>query len=192
MVRAAIPKHDHNWLDPDTVVSPGSWDAALRAAGAALYAVDQVMAGKVDNAFCAVRPPGHHAEPSRAMGFCLFNNVAIAALHARAKPWRRARGRGRFRRASRQRHASRVLDRQGSVLRLDASDAALSRHRRARRDRRRQYLQCAAEARRRQRSLPRRLRDVASCRRSTISRPTFSSSPPASMPISATRWRRSA
>ncbi len=85
MVRAAIPKHDHAWLDPDTVVSPGSWEAALRATGAMLYAVDQVMEGKADNAFCAVRPPGHHAEPSRAMGFCLFNSVAVAALHARAK-----------------------------------------------------------------------------------------------------------
>jgi acetoin utilization deacetylase AcuC-like enzyme len=83
-VRAAIPKRDHNWLDPDTVVSPGSWDAALRATGAAVYAVDLVMAGAADNAFCAVRPPGHHAEPSRAMGFCLFNTVAVAALHARA------------------------------------------------------------------------------------------------------------
>ena len=85
MVRAAIPKRDHAWLDPDTVVSPGSWEAALRATGAALHAVDQVMAGKAKNAFCAVRPPGHHAEPSRAMGFCLFNTVAVAALHARAK-----------------------------------------------------------------------------------------------------------
>jgi acetoin utilization deacetylase AcuC-like enzyme len=83
-VRAAIPKRDHNWLDPDTVVSPESWDAALRATGAAVYAVDQVIAGAADNAFCAVRPPGHHAEPSRAMGFCLFNTVAVAALHARA------------------------------------------------------------------------------------------------------------
>jgi acetoin utilization deacetylase AcuC-like enzyme len=85
MVEASIPKRDHQWLDPDTVVSPGSWEAALRATGASIYAVDQVMAGNVDNAFCAVRPPGHHAEPSRAMGFCLFNTVAIAALHARAK-----------------------------------------------------------------------------------------------------------
>ena len=85
MVRAAIPARDHAWLDPDTVVSPGSWEAALRATGATIYAVDQVMAGKADNAFCAVRPPGHHAEPSRAMGFCLFNSVAVAALHARAK-----------------------------------------------------------------------------------------------------------
>jgi acetoin utilization deacetylase AcuC-like enzyme len=84
MVRASIPARDHNWLDPDTVVSPGSWEAALRATGAGIHAVDQVMAGNVDNAFCAVRPPGHHAEPSRAMGFCLFNSIAIAALHARA------------------------------------------------------------------------------------------------------------
>jgi acetoin utilization deacetylase AcuC-like enzyme len=83
-IRAAIPKRDHNWLDPDTVVSPGSWEAALRAAGAAIYAVDQVVAGNAENAFCAARPPGHHAEPARAMGFCLFNAVAIAALHARA------------------------------------------------------------------------------------------------------------
>jgi acetoin utilization deacetylase AcuC-like enzyme len=85
MVQATIPKRDHKWLDPDTLVSPGSWEAALRAAGASLHAVDQVIDGKADNAFCAVRPPGHHAEPSRAMGFCLFNSVAIAALHARAK-----------------------------------------------------------------------------------------------------------
>ena len=84
MVQAAIPVRDHAWLDPDTIVSPGSWEAALRATGAATYAVDQVMTGTADNAFCAVRPPGHHAEPARAMGFCLFNSVAVAALHARA------------------------------------------------------------------------------------------------------------
>jgi acetoin utilization deacetylase AcuC-like enzyme len=84
MVQAEIPKQHHNWLDPDTVVSPGSWEAVLRATGAVIHAVDQVAGGEADNAFCAIRPPGHHAEPSRAMGFCLFNSVAVAALHARA------------------------------------------------------------------------------------------------------------
>ncbi len=69
-------------LDFDTVLSPGSGEAALRAAGAVCAAVDAVAAGEARNAFCAVRPPGHHAEPARAMGFCLFNNVAIGALHA--------------------------------------------------------------------------------------------------------------
>ena len=83
-VLAAIPTRDHNWLDPDTIVSPRSLEAALRATGAAVHAVDRVMAGAAKNAFCAVRPPGHHAEPARAMGFCLFNTVAVAALHARA------------------------------------------------------------------------------------------------------------
>lgn len=71
-------------IDPDTAMSPGSGEAALRAAGAAIRGVDLVMAGKAANAFCAVRPPGHHAAPGRAMGFCLFNNVAIGAAHARA------------------------------------------------------------------------------------------------------------
>ncbi|MBC7857693.1 MAG: histone deacetylase family protein, partial [Burkholderiaceae bacterium] len=59
-----------------------SWNAALRAAGAAVAATDAVIEGELDNAFCAIRPPGHHARPSRPMGFCLFNNVAIAARHA--------------------------------------------------------------------------------------------------------------
>ncbi|HEY4113643.1 MAG TPA: histone deacetylase family protein [Rhizomicrobium sp.] len=72
------------FIDGDTVMSPASADAALHAAGAAIAAVDAVMRGEVKNAFCAVRPPGHHAERDRAMGFCLFNNVAVAALHARA------------------------------------------------------------------------------------------------------------
>ena len=72
-------------LDYDTHMSPGSWEAALRAAGAGIRAVDAVMGGEVNTAFCAVRPPGHHAEPMRAMGFCLFNNAAIAARHAMAE-----------------------------------------------------------------------------------------------------------
>ena len=71
-------------LDPDTVISAGSAEAALRAAGAVIAAVDLVLEGSLKNAFCAVRPPGHHAERGRSMGFCLFNNVAVGALHARA------------------------------------------------------------------------------------------------------------
>lgn len=81
-VKAAIPESGYAFIDPDTVVSPGSWEAALRAAGAVCAAVEAVMRGEADNAFCAIRPPGHHAEPNRAMGFCLFNNVAIAARYA--------------------------------------------------------------------------------------------------------------
>ena len=69
-------------LDPDTVLSPDSAEAGLRAAGAAVAAVDAVLGGDTTRAFCAVRPPGHHATNDTAMGFCLFNNVAIAALHA--------------------------------------------------------------------------------------------------------------
>jgi acetoin utilization deacetylase AcuC-like enzyme len=71
-------------LDEDTVISPGSAEAALRAAGAVVAAVDAVLAGDAGHAFCAVRPPGHHAMPERAMGFCLFDNVAVAAAHALA------------------------------------------------------------------------------------------------------------
>jgi acetoin utilization deacetylase AcuC-like enzyme len=72
-------------LDPDTHVSPGSVTAAFLAAGAGIEAVTAVMKGSADAAFAVVRPPGHHAEPDRAMGFCLFNNVAVAAAHARTK-----------------------------------------------------------------------------------------------------------
>jgi acetoin utilization deacetylase AcuC-like enzyme len=75
----AIPKQGEHYLDHDTVLSPGSKQAAFRAVGAVCDAVDKVMTEKADNAFCAVRPPGHHAEPDMAMGFCLFNNIAIAA-----------------------------------------------------------------------------------------------------------------
>ncbi len=80
---SAIPEEGYARLDADTIVSPGSGAAALRAAGALVAAVDAVMAGQCGNAFCAVRPPGHHAEAERSMGFCLFNNVAIGAAHAR-------------------------------------------------------------------------------------------------------------
>lgn len=73
------------WIDGDTVMSQGSWEAALRAVGAGLLCVDEVMSGNVANAFAQVRPPGHHAETNRAMGFCMFSNAAIAGLYARAK-----------------------------------------------------------------------------------------------------------
>jgi acetoin utilization deacetylase AcuC-like enzyme len=80
---AAVPESGHRGIDADTILSPASGRAALRAAGAVVAAVDAVIAGEADNAFCAVRPPGHHAEPGRAMGFCLFNNIAVGALRAR-------------------------------------------------------------------------------------------------------------
>ena len=73
---------EHFAVDPDTTVGIGTLQAALRSAGAAVAATDAVLSGRVDNAFCAVRPPGHHATRDQAMGFCFFNNVAVAARHA--------------------------------------------------------------------------------------------------------------
>jgi acetoin utilization deacetylase AcuC-like enzyme len=81
MLEASSPAHGIHHLDPDTAMSPGTWQAALRAAGAGVMATDIVMRGEAPNAFCAVRPPGHHAERARAMGFCFFNNIAVAARH---------------------------------------------------------------------------------------------------------------
>ncbi|MBE2264442.1 MAG: histone deacetylase family protein [Burkholderiaceae bacterium] len=75
----------HTMVDPDTSLNIHTWQAALRAAGAAIAATDAVMAGELSNAFCAVRPPGHHACRDQAMGFCFFNNVAIAAKYALAR-----------------------------------------------------------------------------------------------------------
>lgn len=85
ILKQAVPQDEARYLDADTVMSPESWEAINRAAGAGVEAVDQVMAGNVRNAFCAVRPPGHHAEQDRAMGFCFFNNIAVAAHYAKAK-----------------------------------------------------------------------------------------------------------
>lgn len=82
MIRDAIPDSGISRIDNDTVASPGSWEAALRGLGAANAAIDAVMTDQAQNAFCAIRPPGHHAERTTAMGFCLFNNVVIAARHA--------------------------------------------------------------------------------------------------------------
>ena len=80
----AAPKTGMVQLDADTRMNPGTWEASMRAVGAATAAVDAVMLGEADNAFVATRPPGHHAERATAMGFCFFNNVAIAACHAKA------------------------------------------------------------------------------------------------------------
>lgn len=84
-VREAIPEEGLARIDADTSVSPKSWDAALTAIGAANAAVDAVFAGEASNVFVASRPPGHHAEKTAAMGFCLFNNAAIAARHAQRR-----------------------------------------------------------------------------------------------------------
>jgi len=81
-LRAATPATGLHWLDPDTAMNPNTLDAALHAAGAVVTAVDLVMTGQAISAFCAVRPPGHHAGPGTAMGFCFFNNVSVGAAHA--------------------------------------------------------------------------------------------------------------
>ena len=84
-LRDASPSSGLVQIDADTSMSPGSFEAALRAAGGGIYAVDEVMAGRVANAFVATRPPGHHTETARPMGFCLFNNAAISARHAQKR-----------------------------------------------------------------------------------------------------------
>ena len=81
----ASPTNGLHFLDPDTALNPHTVEAAFHAAGAVVKAVDLAIAGECETAFCAVRPPGHHAERSRAMGFCLFNNVAVGAAHAMAQ-----------------------------------------------------------------------------------------------------------
>ena len=82
MIDAAIPRQGYARLDPDTVISSGTLQAAKRAAGSVILAVDQLMGGQMRNAFCSVRPPGHHAESDRALGFCIYSNIAIGVKHA--------------------------------------------------------------------------------------------------------------
>jgi len=84
-IRDASPTEGLVQLDADTSMSPGSFEAALHAVGGAMHAVDEVVSKKAANAFCVMRPPGHHAERTRPMGFCIFNQAAIAARHARTK-----------------------------------------------------------------------------------------------------------
>jgi acetoin utilization deacetylase AcuC-like enzyme len=81
-IKRSSPEHGIVHLDPDTAMNPHTWQAALRAAGSGPLAVDLVMKGEVENAFCSVRPPGHHAERTNPMGFCFFNNIGVAARHA--------------------------------------------------------------------------------------------------------------
>lgn len=81
-IRSMAPESGYARLDPDTVISPDTLQAARRAAGAVVAAVDLVINGEMESAFCGVRPPGHHAESNRAMGFCLYNNIAVGAAHA--------------------------------------------------------------------------------------------------------------
>jgi acetoin utilization deacetylase AcuC-like enzyme len=85
LIFESAPREGYVQLDPDTAMNPYSLGAALRAAGAGLLAVDEVMAGRSVNAFCAVRPCGHHATQARSMGFCIFNNVGVAAAYALQK-----------------------------------------------------------------------------------------------------------
>jgi acetoin utilization deacetylase AcuC-like enzyme len=82
MIETLMPQEGYERLDPDTVISPGTLNAAKRAAGAAVEAVNLVMSGRFENAFCCVRPPGHHAEHDRSIGFCIYNNIAVAVKHA--------------------------------------------------------------------------------------------------------------
>jgi acetoin utilization deacetylase AcuC-like enzyme len=84
-IKSTSPEQGFEYIDPDTVMSPGTLEAAYRAVGAATAAVDVVFRSEADNAFCALRPPGHHAERDKAMGFCFFNHAAIAAHYAKSR-----------------------------------------------------------------------------------------------------------
>ncbi len=96
-LRHIAPSNGLVYLDGDTAMSPGTWEAVMRGVGGAVAATDAVMSGTHHNAFVAMRPPGHHAEINKPMGFCFFDNAAIAARHAQRKYGIGPRRRGRFR-----------------------------------------------------------------------------------------------
>ena len=125
-IEAESPASGLHYIDPDTAMNPHSLTAARHAAGAVVLATDLVVRGECRTAFCAVRPPGHHAERDRAMGFCLFNNVAVGAAHALAAHGARARRDHRLRRASRQRHRGHLRRRPARADGLDVPASALS------------------------------------------------------------------
>ena len=128
-LEAAVPEAGFAAIDGDTFVSPGTLTAARRAAGAVVHAVDMVMAGEVRNAFCAVRPPGHHAETRDGHGLLLLRQRRDRGAACARSAWARARRDRRLRRAPRQRHPGPRVAGPARLLRLDPPDAALSRHR---------------------------------------------------------------
>jgi acetoin utilization deacetylase AcuC-like enzyme len=127
-IRRTVPQSGLVQLDADTVLSAGSFEASLRAAGGAILAVDEVMAVKANNAFVAIRPAGHHAEATTAMGFCIFKCRHCGPSRA-ATLWRGARCDCRFRCPSRQWLPANFLERSDSDVLLYPRDAALSRYR---------------------------------------------------------------
>ena len=185
---ARVGAEGGGWLDADTAMNDASYDAALLAAGAGLTAVEALDAGAADSAFCAVRPPGHHATPTRSMGFCLFNNVAVTAA-ALAERGERVLDR-RLRRPPRQRHPGHLLDRRARRLRLVPPVPAVPRLRRAPRGRRRRrarhHDQPPAPRGRHRRRVPRRRRRGAGARSRPRSTRPGCSSRPASTPIGPT------
>ncbi|MDC4226513.1 MAG: hypothetical protein MPW15_20260 [Candidatus Manganitrophus sp.] len=124
-----VPEDETIYLDPDTPFSPMSLAAAEKAVSGVLTAVDRVMSGSIQNAFCAIRPPGHHAEADRAMGFCLFNNIAIAARYLQKKHHLERIFHSGLGCPSRKRNAEYLLFRSDRLLLQHAPISVLSGHR---------------------------------------------------------------